>query len=50
MTGGAITARADAFLRSVANVRFEKPFDTASLLGLIRERLGGEAAPSAGGA
>jgi signal transduction histidine kinase/FixJ family two-component response regulator len=37
MTGGAFTARAQAFLDSVDNVRLEKPFEPAQLRDTIRD-------------
>jgi signal transduction histidine kinase len=39
LTGGAFTARARAFLDQVKNLRFEKPFDAASLRSIVQERL-----------
>ena len=39
VTGGAFTAETRAFLESVPNPRFEKPFDMLRLKRLIAERL-----------
>jgi len=47
VTGGAITPRAEAFLKSVPNRHLEKPFDTTTLLKMVRERLAEAAASGA---
>jgi FixJ family two-component response regulator len=39
VSGGAITAKADAFLRSVTNLRMEKPFKAAQLRDIVQRGL-----------
>jgi hypothetical protein len=39
MSGGALTARADDFFRTVPNRRIEKPFTGAQLLELVQQCL-----------
>ena len=39
LTGGAFTAGAQHFLDTIANVRLEKPFESASLKALVNERM-----------
>ncbi|MEZ4266754.1 MAG: response regulator [Myxococcota bacterium] len=39
VTGGAFTPRARAFLREVANLRIEKPFDLMQLRALVHDRV-----------
>jgi len=39
LTGGAFTARAEAFLERIANAKIEKPFNQATLLRRVREFL-----------
>jgi CheY-like chemotaxis protein len=44
MTGGAVTAKVDDFLKSVPNIHMEKPFKIASLREVVQRRLAEEAA------
>jgi two-component system cell cycle sensor histidine kinase/response regulator CckA len=48
LSGGAITAKVDDFLRSVPNLRIEKPFEVASLLGTIQRLLAQGRTPGSG--
>jgi len=45
MTGGAFTPRASGYLASVANLRIDKPFDSAALTGLLSELVAAARAP-----
>jgi FixJ family two-component response regulator len=47
MSGGAITARVDAFLKSVPNLRIDKPFKIATLRDTIQQLLAAQTAERA---
>lgn len=46
ISGGAITATIEDFLRSVPNPRIDKPFEVANLLETVQQLLAGETTPS----
>jgi two-component system, cell cycle sensor histidine kinase and response regulator CckA len=48
ISGGAITAKVEDFLRSVPNLRIEKPFEVVNMLETIQQLLAGETIPDSG--